>query len=328
MSKTCQVKFNETTARWEAVYHGRVLASNRDRIGGSEYLRRVIEGGLSQKAKNLEITKIEIIGEVSGNGEIVVRSDVQTVEQEFSINERFMIMEDYIDMVARRELASTIVTGEGGLGKTFTVMKTLKLSGLEDVAKMEVGAKYAGAKGYIVVKGYSTPKGLFRTLYENRNQIIVFDDCDSVLKDPTAVNVLKAALDSYDERIVTWNAEGGFGGDDDLPRSFNFEGGVIFVSNMPKHKIPQALRTRAVCADVGMTRAELIERMRVIVESAEFMPMFERSEKIESLEFVAKNAYNPLIQELNLRSLVNVIKVRRSKPHSWERLGLYSMTNS
>lgn len=311
MSKTCQGRYNEASERWEAVYQGKVLASNRDRIGGSEYLRRVIEGGTSQKAKNLGITKIEFVDEVvDESGEIVAGVETQTVEKEFPINERFMIMEDYVDMVATRELASTLVTGEGGLGKTYTVMKTLKESGLKDVTKMEIGAKFNGAKGYIVVKGYSTPKGLFRTLYENRNQIIVFDDCDSVLKDPTAVNILKAALDSYDERIVTWNAEG-WGSDEDLPKSFNFEGGVIFISNLPKHKIPQAIRSRAMCADVGMTRAEVVERMRVIVQSPEFMPDFEFDEKTEALEFVAENAYNPMVQELNLRSLVNVIKADR-----------------
>ena len=39
-------------------------------------------------------------------------------------------------------------------------------------------------------------------------------------------------------------------------------------------------------------------------------------------------AYNPLVNELNLRSLVNVIKARAAKPESWKRVGLYSMANS
>ena len=142
------------------------------------------------------------------------------------------------------------------------------------------------------------------------------------------MNVLKAALDSYDERIVTWNSEGGFGGDDDLPKRFEFTGGVIFISNLPKNKIPQAIRSRAMCADVGMSRDEIIERMTAIVNSDEFMPEFEQSHKLEALAFVAENAYNPMVQELNLRSLVNVIKARQSKPDTWRRLGLYSMANS
>jgi hypothetical protein len=327
MSNVCQGRYNEATERWEATYKGKVLASNRDRVGGGEYLRRVIEGGMSIKAKNAGVTKIEF-DEVAID-ETGAMIETPTVEKEFSINERFGIMEDYVDMVASRDLASALVTGEGGLGKTFTVMKSLRKTGLQDVTKAEIGAKLNGFKGYIVVKGYSTPKGLYRTLYENRDQIIIFDDCDSVLKDPSAVNVLKAALDSYDERIVNWNSEGGFGGgDDDLPKRFEFTGGVIFISNLPKNKIPQAIRSRAMCADVGMSRDEIIERMTAIVNSDEFMPEFELSHKLEALAFVAENAYNPMVQELNLRSLVNVIKARRSKPDTWRRLGLYSMANS
>lgn len=340
MSKTCTAQWNATAGRWEATYQGKILASNKDSVGGPEYLKKVIEGGFSTKAKNVGVTKVEVVGTgpapntqltpIAGVAQFDSDGDAipeQTIENEFSINERFEIMTDYTEMVATRELASTLVTGEGGLGKSFTVMQTLRKTGLEDITKMEIGAKFDGQRGYVVVKGFSTAKGLFRTLYENRKQIIVFDDCDSVLKDPNAVNLLKAALDSYDVRIVTWNAEG-WSSNEDLPKTFEFEGGVIFISNLPKHKVPQAIRSRALCADVSMTREEVIERMRMIVGTAEFMPDFETELKLEALEFVAENANNPMVPHLNLRSLVNVIKCAKAKPATWRRLGLYSMANN
>ena len=37
-----------------------------------------------------------------------------------------------------------------------------------------------------MVKGYSTAKGLYRTLFENNGMVIIFDDCDSILKDDVA----------------------------------------------------------------------------------------------------------------------------------------------
>ena len=328
MSKICIGKWNEQLSRWEAIYNGRVLASNRDPITGPAYLKNAIEISMtSQKAKNFGVTKIEIQGSAPMSGAAMVEADetpVASVEAEFPINERFLIMQDYTDMVSKRELASALVTGEGGLGKTFTVMKTLRDNGLQDITQLEVGARL-DKRGYIAVKGYSTAKGLFRTLYENRNQIIIFDDCDNVLKDPTAVNILKSALDSYDVRMVSWNAESF--GDEDLPKTFEFTGGVIFISNLPKHKVPQAIRSRAMCADVSMTRDEVIERMRMIVASPEFMPEFEDEQKRDALEFVAENANNPMVAALNLRSLVNVVKARAAKPDHWRRLGLYSMAN-
>ena len=335
MSNTAKITWNDAMGRWEAAFNGQILASRRDFVGGTEYLRRAVEGGFNLKAKRLNVTKVEIVEpKIDQSGFVTVGFDdadgddqITREHEVFPINERFAIMEDYVDMVAHYQLASTIVTGEGGLGKSYTVMKTLTGNGLRDVSSMEVGERFLAGRGYVVVKGYSTPKGLFRTLYENRNKIVVFDDTDSILRDSNAVNILKASLDSYDTRIVTWNAESSFGGDDDLPRSFEFTGGVIFISNLPKYKIPQAIRSRAMCADVSMTRSEVVERMRVIVESDEFMPDFDHEHKVEALEFVAENANNPLINELNLRSLVNVVKARAAKPDTWKRMALYSMIN-
>lgn len=329
---TCQGVFNAKEQRWEALFQGHIIAKSTDIHGGPEYLRKVIVGGFSQKAKNKNITNIvfpdiETDSTAESSAIIGERPETHTVEKEFSINERFAILEDYVDMVAQGQLASALITGEGGLGKSFTVLRTLQNAGLRDISKMDVEERLHSKDGFIAVKGYSTAKGLFRTLYENRKQIIMFDDCDSVLRDPTAVNLLKAALDSYDERIVTWNAEG-WASDDDLPRSFEFEGGVIFVSNLNKSKIPQAIRSRAMCCDVSMTRAEVLERMQVIVNSDEFMPDFEISHKLEALQFISENADSVLIAELNLRSLVNVVKARASKPDTWKRLGLYSMANA
>lgn len=329
MSNTCEARWNETAGRWEATYQGRVLASNRDRITGPMYLKNVIEGGASVKAKNLGVTRVVIIGQDTAAAPEHVEAPVVTVETEFHINERFEIMTAYVEMVAERQLASTVITGEGGLGKSFTVLRTLHKCGMKDISKLDIGDRiYSNNPSeYVVVKGYSTAKGLFRTLYENRNRIVVFDDCDSILKDPNAVNILKAALDSYDVRMVSWNAEG-WGSDDDLPKSFEFEGGVIFISNLPKAKVPQAIRSRAMCADVSMSREEVVERMRTIAASDEFMPEFEQQHKEEALEFIASNAHNPMIQQLNLRSLVNAVKARASKPNNWQRLALYTIANA
>jgi hypothetical protein len=340
MSNTCQISFNNTLNRWEAVYQGKVLASTKNIHGGVDYLRKVIECGLSVRAKNLRITACQVSadsvgvmgGTVADNGSIddeLQTEPVPSIESEFSINERFDILSAYTEMVGRYELASALITGDGGLGKSFTVMKALANIGLQDINQMEIGAKFDGARGYIVIKGYSTPKGLYRTLYENRNQIVIFDDCDSVLKDANAVNILKSALDSYDVRRVTWNAETTFGyNDEDLPKSFEFTGGVIFISNMSMEKVPAPIRSRAMCADVSMTRDEMIERMHTIVRSAEFMPETPMEHKTDAMDFIEEHANNPLISKLNLRTLVNVTKSRGSRPDNWKRIALYSMANN
>ena len=155
-------------------------------------------------------------------------------ESRFSINERFGFLSDMVTMLARGDQASVVVTGPGGLGKSHTVTNALVKTGFTDTSTLEEGSVVNKEKAFNVIKGYSTPKGLYRTLYENREGVVVFDDCDSVLKDPVSVNLLKAALDSYDRRIISWRADFR---DEELPNSFEFKGRVVFISNMDSGKL-------------------------------------------------------------------------------------------
>jgi hypothetical protein len=324
MSKTALLQLNSKTNKWEASYGGQVFLKSASK----DYVVDKIINGISNKAKQLGVSAVEEIGAVQNA--FVAPAKPSDPELVFGINERFQILADFVDMVATRTIPSAIVIGEGGLGKSHTVFKALKSAGLFSLDQLDIGDRFdegLSRKAYCVVKGFSTAKGLYRTLYENRSKIVVFDDCDSVLKDPVAANLLKAALDSYDKRIISWNAES-FGSDEDLPRSFEFTGGVIFISNMPMYKIPQALISRSMPADVSMTRGEIIERMRAIVKEGEFLNEYSMSDKSEALEFIAENANRPEVKSINLRTLINVCKARVAKPDHWKRLALYAMINA
>lgn len=317
MSKTAILSLNAVTNKWEAIFAGKVLVSSPDK----KYVTAVITKGLNGKAKALGVTKLEELG--VGTDKLAAHTAPLV---EFDINERFQFLADYVDMVAQRDMKSAIVVGEGGLGKSYTVMAQLAKNGLRDLADLEIGAMLSDANSrstYVVVKGYSTPKGLFRSIYENRNRLMVFDDCDSILRDEVASNLLKAALDSYDRRIITWNAESF--GESDLPKSFEFTGGIIFISNMPMHKVPQPLISRSAAADVSMSRPEIIARMKQIVREGEFMADVDLSIKLEAVDFIAEHINNPQIKAINLRTLMSVVTCRRCKPASWQRLSLSMM---
>ena len=245
----------------------------------------------------------------------------KAVEQ-FAINDRFTFTDQLVKMVAKGQTASCVVTGEGGLGKSFTVMKALRDAGLRDVSELPIGEVIPPRGCFRVVKGFSTAKGLYRILFENQNSIIVFDDCDSILKDPDALNLLKGALDSYDKRYITWNTSIN---DDGLPRSFEFKGGVVFVSNMAADKISQAIRSRAMNVDLSMTTDQKIERMETIMRSNEFMYDVPMPFKIESLDLIRKN--KDTASEISLRTLINVTKIRNSGNSNWESLAKYMLVN-
>lgn len=323
MSNTANLSFNESNQRWEAEFQGRVVLSSASK----DYVVSKIVNQISRKITELNITKYVELGTTLTTPQCHEEQEVIN----FGINERFMFLEDFTSMVADREIPSAIITGPGGLGKTYTVLETLKKCGMQKYevnqnASDEDPVLPACEKEFVVIKGFSTPKGLYRSLYENKNSLIVFDDCDSVLENSTACNILKAALDSYDERIVSWHTMAFI--DDGLPQSFKFSGGVIFISNMSMNKIPQALVSRAQIADVSMSREEIVTRMRYIVDHGTFMPEVEMEIKDEALNFIAKNANSKFVKTINLRTLIGVIKARLAKPDHWERLALYSMVNA
>lgn len=247
------------------------------------------------------------------------------VENRFHINERFDFLEKAVTMVADGVQPSVLVSGAGGLGKTYTVRKALETRGLQDYTLLDIeeGASVDRSNSFVFIKGYSTAKALYRSLWNNNNSVIVFDDTDSILKDANAVNILKAALDSYDKRIISWGAE--IRGDDDLPRVFEFTGQIIFITNMCSLDIDQAIHSRSLVIDLSMTRQEIVDRMRIIAAASGFLPEYNASVKDDALEFIQENKDNA--KDLSLRTLISVCKIRSEFPDDWKNMASYITCN-
>ena len=124
-------------------------------------------------------------------------------------------------------------------------------------------------------------------------------------------------MDSYDERIISWNADIK---DEDLPRSFNFTGRVIFISNMAKNQFDQALRTRSMMVDLEMTATQKVERMEYIINSDDFLPDVDTEVKRMALAFIDAN--KGTIADLSLRTLTTVIKLVVAGDN-WEEMAEY-----
>jgi hypothetical protein len=280
-----------------------------------------VDGKVVVKSKYESAVKSRL-AEMSGTI-VEAQKAFEEKSEKFDINTRFGFVEKLVNMVASGVQPSAVITGEGGLGKTYTVTKTLEANGYKDIsdlADFQVGAVINTRKCFTFVKGYSTAKGLYRTLFENNKSIIVFDDCDAVLKDPVALNILKGALDSYGKRIISWNADMR---DDDLPKSFNFEGRVIFISNMNQDKIDQAIRSRSMMIDLSMTTNQKIDRMEHISKLDEFLPEYDASVKADALALI--RAIKDDVKEISLRTLIAVAKVRASNK-DWKDLATYMLT--
>lgn len=343
--RTAKLVFSE--GKYRAVFNGRTLCSSASK----EYVVGKIRGRDCAKAAELNVFDIEEENHFVTEG-IFTAEETATLEdsEDFDINTRFEFLETLVNMSINKDIPSLLITGEGGLGKTFTVRKALAEAGLRDVTvQMEQNAKAAAEAAaqaalngesddeaesatddavdkfsrkndgdFIFVKGYSTAKGLYRIMYENRDKLIILDDCDSIHKDTNAINLIKAAADSYDDRWVSWYSENPFS---DLPRSFKFEGQIIFISNFSYHRVDQAIRSRSMCVDLSMSTEQKIERMYKIVSSSGFMPEVDLQVKMDAVDFLNKK--RNVVRDLTLRSLISVVKIRVGAATNWEQLAEY-----
>lgn len=232
------------------------------------------------------------------------------------------------NMVIHANQPSLLVTGMAGVGKTFTV---------ENVVKQSLGSE---GKRWVSVKGKTTPMGLYMALFINRDKLIVFDDCDSVFGNVDSVNILKAALDSYDTRMVSWytkstqdvsqmNANELYlyyedamraikDGDPKvkLPNKFEFTGKIIFISNLNAARIDPAIKSRSFVIDVTLKREDLLKRIESILPSLD--PGVDMKTKMEAFdalkEFSGKNHI------ITMRSVLRAIRLRQSGSPRWREL--------
>ena len=281
-------------------------------VGGTKITKSISRHKVVQKAKELGYS---IEDSISG-----------PASPTFSIRERFEFLTNYVDMLSEKVVPSLIITGDGGLGKTYTVMDTLKKKGLYEVSHIDSESSESEevtvVGDYAVVKGFSTARGMYNTLFEHKNRIVIFDDCDSTLKDPTALNILKGALDSYGDRWISWKSERMLG--EGTPSVFKFTGQIIFISNMKLHHIDQAVRSRSICVDVSMNTSEKIERMHQILEAEEFLPNYAIHTKRQAVDFI--DSVKDRANELSIRTLITVTKLAAKGGPNWKRMAEYTLT--
>jgi hypothetical protein len=217
------------------------------------------------------------------------------------------------------------VTADGiqhhNTGKTQTVEKVLHAHGLSD------------GQGYFKNTGTASAAGVYTLLYHNRHNIIVFDDSDGALADQDARNLIKAATDTKKKRKLVWNKKSSFifnpeledpeAYEDDLdmaPKFFDFEGRIIFISNLPLNKLDPdgALRTRAFVINVNPTDEEMYEQMDKILMDIKLEDGLALN-KVER-ENVLRVVKSSKSGEVNLRKLVRGLNLAASGAPNWEKL--------
>jgi hypothetical protein len=231
------------------------------------------------------------------------------IKSEFTPMERFDFASQFVTLLHKGAINSFIFTGSGGIGKTTAVTNTLLQLGLREDTPDAPGGDF------LTIRGFSTPRALYDTLYLYNGKILVLDDADQVFKDPLGANLIKAALDDKKERIITWNSSRE---DDEIPNRFVYTGRVIFVSNLSIDQFPQAIVSRSQKVDMTLTVDEKVE---IIGDVFSKMPIADDVRK-DVFEFVSEHATKA--KDLNVRSAAALITLRENFGVNWKRIAKYS----
>ena len=249
-------------------------------------------------------------------------TDEETIER---MRERFEMLEDMTRATKKGDVRAMIVSGPPGVGKSYGVEKVLgKHDIINQIAQDGRPAKYE------VVKGAMSAIGLYCKLfkYADKDNVIVFDDCDSVLQDELSLNILKAALDSKKTRRIHWNTDSFKLRNEGVPDSFEFKGSAIFITNIKFDNVKskkmrdhlEALESRCHYVDLTIdTEREKMLRIKQIVGDG-MLTEYKFAEEVheEIIDFIDINKKR--LRELSLRTVLKVADLAKAFPTKWEAM--------
>ena len=217
-----------------ADHGGFITIWNKDNEPGTPNKQRITVEKDAFTLINAEGTAVDIV--TATNGETVISTEdfeaafmaSETEEEAMErISDTFLMLDKITDAVANGTVRGLVVSGPPGIGKSFGVEKQLEVANM--FRKVE-----GKDPNYEVISGGVSSIGLYQKLYFNRSsdQVLVFDDADGVLFEEECLNLLKAALNSGEKRRICWNKESRVLETDGIPNAFDFEGGIIFLSNI------------------------------------------------------------------------------------------------
>jgi hypothetical protein len=199
-------------------------------------------------------------------------------------------------------LKGIMIYGGAGSGKSFTMISALD----------EMRARGVKLEKHIL-KGKTTAVQLYLFLrqYPNTYDIIVFDDCDSIFTDTEAMNIIKAATDTYDERRILYNSS--YLTRQGIPTSFIFKGKVICITNQNLNNSEHfdALKDRMPLYSLDLTFHEKFAKaIDITITNPKYLhdPKY-REAADYVIHFMNNNMYAFNIPTFSLRTAIRLIGI-------------------
>ena len=270
------------------------------------------------------ISDIEFLNgeQVSEKVEAVKETEEEAMNR---IGSRFSVLDEMSRACIAGDIRAMIVSGPPGVGKSHGVSLQMEKASMFD--------KIAGKRPrFEIVKGAMSGIGLFATLYKysDAKNVLVFDDCD-VWEDQDALNVLKGALDSGKTRRISWNKDSRILREEGIPNTFNFNGSVIFITNLNfsdkrSNKIKahlDALQSRCHYLDLTIdTERDKMLRIKQVHRDADgglFADYdFTQEQSDTVIDFMWDN--HTKLREVSLRMALKVADLVKISPNNWREL--------
>ena len=245
-------------------------------------------------------------------------TDEEVIER---MRKRFAILEDMTKATKRGDVRTMIVSGPPGVGKSFGVETVLeKYNTLTTLGNMP--------PKYEVVKGAMSPIGLYCKLYNfsSRDNVLVFDDCDSILLDDLSLNILKAALDSKKVRKICWNTDSHMLRREGVPDQFEFAGSVIFITNIKFDNVKskklrdhlEALESRCHYIDltIDTLREKLLRIQQIVKDGMLNSYALPEETKQQVVEYIWDHKRR--LREVSLRTVLKIADLAKAFPEQWQ----------
>lgn len=203
-------------------------------------------------------------------------------------------LELYLSKFARGELGLVLLLGRHGTGKSENVRRTLCIPDEANTREARV----------LYVEGHMQPFGLYRQLWEYRDEPVVLDDLDRLYADPDCVRLLKPLCNTVHEKRLQWLTNV-TSQDRNLPSSFTTSSSVILIANEWKSLNPnvRALEDRAIILHFCPSNQEVHENVSGWFRDSEVY------------EFLGK--LMPVIPAVSMRHYCKGSQLRRAGLSDW-----------
>ena len=236
--------------------------------------------------------------------------DLITADSE-ELEEIYKIPIAMIEKVCDGQSKGLLLYGETSLGKSHKVKEVLKRKGKVPMDK--------GKGDYLFVSGHITPMKFYEKLYECKDKIIVFDDCE-ILGNLIIINMIKAGLNTNSGNVVDYHTSSS---KMTIPSSFEFSGQMLILLN----KVPEsnehlrAIASRIQNWELKFSREQIVKIIHLIAHKGNNEEFADTTE--EERVMIAKwltEATSLATTNLNIRLYLQAVSYYKWDRHyKWEK---------